>query len=248
MTEQSKNIQVITYERWEHFKNNVGLDLFEDGIFKRNRFLFRGQRKAEWDLVTSFDRIYHQYDPGRKREIESFLIREFREEIEDLEILPDSEDSIIPFAQHHGIPTRLLDWTLSPYVAAFFAFVNILFSEDNSSHAAIWVLDTESSIWHEELGVRIISPPRIGNIRLRNQQGKFTLSKTPFASLEKYVDQFDDAGTPLIQMLIPSRDVRKAYSELDLMGINYSNLFPGPDGQAKSVLMRATLQFSNGVQ
>ena len=238
-----KNIQVIQYNDWEHFKHNVGLDLFSSGVFQRYKYLFRGQRKAEWNLITSFDRVYFHVENEKKREIENYLIKEFSEEIAGLEIQIDSEDQILPFAQHHGLPTRLLDWSLSPYIAAFFAFSDVIINLDNSACISIWALDKNNSIWHENLGVQIIAPPKIGNIRLRNQQGKFSLSKTPFECLEKYVDQFDDINPPLIQLMIPSQEAQKACSELDLMGINYSSLFPGPEGYAKSVLMRSKILF-----
>lgn len=105
----------------------------------REEIFFRGQADAKWPLQSKFDRAIEQlakdskWDDGEKRKnaqsIEEELLNEFRNACHRVSggpELPKEEnegrDEFIAFAQHFGVPTKLLDWTRSPYVAAFFAF------------------------------------------------------------------------------------------------------------------------------
>src|SRR6266487_3529676 len=90
-------------------------------------FAFRGQPNAASDLKPSLARIMPAgTTPARAVEIESHLLAEFRAQAH-LHVaptdLPDLRDTLawLTLMQHHGAPTRLLDWTKSPYVAAYFA-------------------------------------------------------------------------------------------------------------------------------
>lgn len=237
-------IQTIDYYSWEDFKSQIANDLFDDSIFVRGRYLFRGHRNIDWSLTPTFDRMFAEFSSSERDKIEKKFIEEFGEEIDNLDLNIDlkSEESVLAFAQHHGLPTRLLDWSMSPYVAAFFAFADLLTSSNLSdeSNVAIWVLDTEKDVWREKHGVMIVSPQRIGNLRLRNQQGKFTLSKTPFISLEEYVN-YQKEPLALRKITIPAHELHKALSDLDLMGVNHSNLFTGADSAVRSTSMRIAL-------
>lgn len=85
-----------------------------------NRWCFRGHRCSEWPLLSSFDRAILT----DRHRVERFLIHEFqRTAHHSLRSLPDKEDTLtwLSIMQHHGTPTRLLDFTLSPYVALYFS-------------------------------------------------------------------------------------------------------------------------------
>ncbi len=237
------NIEIIEYRSWNQFKASVNNDLFENGVFHRGQYLFRGQKNADWPLIPTFDREYVQYPYDQRRVIEKTLLFELQQEFDGTDYLTGktSEVEIIAFSQHFGLPTRLLDWTLSPYVAAFFAFADLVASSSSTQHVAVWILDLQSPVWNAETGVEIVGVTRVGNVRLRNQQGKFTLSRTPFASLEEYVDKFKLSKPALKQVLIPTLEAHVAISDLDMMGINHSHLFPGPEGIIKNVRVRTAL-------
>lgn len=241
-----KNIDCISYNDWEDFKTNIIKELCADQPFERGRFIFRGQSKSEWRLESSFDRVFGYLPDAERIGVAKRLCENFRNRSEGLDF-PDmdlkSEIGVLAWGQHYGLPTRLLDWTESPYVAAFFAFADVIVANTTEGPVAIWILDVSNPMWNKEYGVEILKPPSSGNIRLRNQSGLFTLMRTRFKCLEDYVLSDPGPGETALRMAtIPSHEAYKAISDLDIMGINYSNLFPGLNGYASDAQMRVAIE------
>jgi hypothetical protein len=130
---------------------------------------FRGQREAQWSLSTSLDRsvrrdIFTEYPNGitvtghdhadRDEEGRKNLVQ-FREEASHIRNVPSSGDlgSWFALMQHYGTPTRFLDWTSSPFVAAYFAFEHE--AQDAEKRSAIWALDLD---WLEKRGRELLPP------------------------------------------------------------------------------------------
>jgi hypothetical protein len=82
----------------------------------RSSYVYRGTWDKNFDLSTSIMRIGSQYD-----KLEPHLLRNFRKYAHNNASPGDSIWNWLAVAQHHGLPTRLLDWTYSPYVALHFA-------------------------------------------------------------------------------------------------------------------------------
>jgi hypothetical protein len=228
---------------WSDYKSRIVTDLFPDGRFRRGKYLFRGQGSNAWALSSTFDRWYK--GPREKRfKTAERLLDEFIRECEG-EDLPDSirndRDGMLGLAQHNGLPTRLLDWSESPYVAAFFAFSGHIRSGDPADgQVAIWTLDTGSFVWHRENGCEILSVPSFGNERIRNQHGRFTYLRAPYDSLEEYAGSFSEQSA-LRKYVVPGRDAESAMADLDTMGLSHSRIYPGIGGNAKAAEVRVLL-------
>jgi hypothetical protein len=105
---------------------------------RRDTGVYRGATDATRPLLTSLDRLGGVDPPHSKRELEAHILRNFkRYSRPHLPTAPVNEWEILVAAQHHGVPTRLLDWTYSPLVAAHFATTDAHVRRDR----AVWRLD-----------------------------------------------------------------------------------------------------------
>ena len=91
------------------------------------------------------------------------------------------------------------------------------------------------------MGVEIVRVPHIENLRVRNQAWRFTLSRTPFRSLEEYVATCDHDRPVLTQMAFPAADAEQALADLAMMGWTPSRLFPDVGGAAEAAKLRVLL-------
>jgi hypothetical protein len=104
------------------------------------QWVYRGQRQG-WPLEPSLERYIRLWDSdiALSPMIERQMIRDFRRRYPDPADAAVHEDTLYCLAlmQHHGAPTRLMDWTYSPFVAAKFA------AEEGTKDAVIWCLNTK---------------------------------------------------------------------------------------------------------
>jgi hypothetical protein len=108
--------------------------------YAKQGWLYRGQRRASWDLQTSIERCCdRQKVPAAQRvAVEAELFREFRRAYHQYARHVPQSDAILEWLslmQHHGAPTRLLDFTYSIYVAAYFAL------EAADGDCAVWAVN-----------------------------------------------------------------------------------------------------------
>src|SRR5215469_4229304 len=103
-------------------------DDFHKSVLEQNtgdhRWIYRGQTK-DWDLMTSMERVLRHWEIDLKdaTSIEFQTIREFRRRMREQQHHRVHTDTLFCLAlmQHYSAPTRLLDCTYSPFVAAAFA-------------------------------------------------------------------------------------------------------------------------------
>lgn len=104
---------------WSELVELTFADSFDEPLQRfRSPFAFRGMC-ADWPLVTSLQRMRH--DPDRLPYIEKAMFRNFKKYAYAELAHASSDWKWLAVAQHHGLPTRLLDWTFSPFVAMHFA-------------------------------------------------------------------------------------------------------------------------------
>ena len=128
------NIVEITAESWTSLVELLYADSWERRLGRfRSPYAFRGLGDANWSLATSLIRL-----GGTIAELERHLLRNFLKYAHRHVLVRDSFWFWLTFGQHHGLPTRLLDWTYSPFVALHFATSNVSHFDRN---AAIWMAD-----------------------------------------------------------------------------------------------------------
>lgn len=108
-----------------------------EGDHYRSPYVFRGMDDASWDLQTSLQRLSKKPNTDT-RLVESALVRSFRKYASAGAFDEKSEWYVLAVAQHNGLPTRCLDWTASPLVAAHFACGGETWKHKDG---AIWCLD-----------------------------------------------------------------------------------------------------------
>ncbi|MBV2094490.1 MAG: FRG domain-containing protein [Candidatus Thiodiazotropha sp. (ex Codakia orbicularis)] len=168
-------------------------------------------------------------------------------------LVPNTQNA--PLAQHHGIPTRLLDWTNNPIFAAFFA-ASIRFRKDNSSDICIWACNSEvieKPLSKRNFSGRLIikhDQPGYKNQYLQAQQGSFLeiIGGEDFYSINNRWPALEDLLNSeyihnpgedfLFKIKLSSEHVPKLLSLLDREGINEAALMPSMDNVAQTVINR----------
>ncbi len=152
----------------------------------RSPFAFRGVGDATHDLTTTLHRLGEDAD-----ELEGHILRNFRKYASRDAVGVDSIWNWLALAQHHGLPTRLLDWTYSPLVALHFATENLdAFDRDG----VVWMVDY--------LRANEFLPDRLRALLEREGAGTFTAEM--LAESAKTLGELDAiAPTPVLLFLEP---------------------------------------------
>jgi len=135
-----------TVNSWEQFVNRAAV--LVSGAYP-TPYMFRGQAAARWSLKPSLLRLLPaDTTPDTALAVEKSLLENFRSEVH-LHIPAGHLPQGFPAApspewwalmQHHGAPTRLLDWSMSPYVGAYFAV-----ESDWDQHGAIFIVHAHAA-------------------------------------------------------------------------------------------------------
>lgn len=181
--------------------------------------IYRGQADSSWDLLPKAGR-----EPFNSV-IDKTVLDYFKENaLPYLDIPPENDFEWLAFAQHHGIPTRLLDWTSNPMIATFFAVV-----KDFPFDAAIYKYNYNTLANIEvnpfDFTEVLVYKPRGITQRIIAQQSFFTIHP----EIKKPFNAAPDKGT--LEKIIIDKDYRqKLKYELHRYGYNYFSVFQDLQG------------------
>jgi len=234
-------------------------------VNQRKKFIYRGQMGIEdWKLQTTYQRCNLRLIP-KKISLEKYIdiirnlaayyvspilnkIINFGEERGYLD--EERFYEFLGLLQHHGFPTPLLDWTQSPYIAAYFAFRDVDdYLDPEYPYVKVYVFNymkfediLKEDIIHYEIGdekkkvLKVVKPISKYNPRVVPQQGIYTF--TNINNIEDFINKNESMKTLkdiLIIIKLSVEERPKVMKELDLMGINEMTLFPGLDGVCRNL-------------
>jgi len=201
---------------------------------RRSQLWFRGQSDSNHAIETTLDRQRKFRDDAERNDTIDILLSEFKKEAIRTGLafshLPDG-DALELLARHHGLPSPLLDWTESPFIASYFAFEGA--TRTGSSAVAVWVFD-RARLPTSSSGISLIDDvERIRfNRRALQQRGVFMR----VATMNRTVDQLLIGALTKFEILATSRN--EALSELSEATIDATHLFNDLDGAAKTAMTR----------
>ncbi|WP_080965611.1 FRG domain-containing protein [Chromobacterium subtsugae] len=217
------------------------LQFIEENCTGHRNVLFRGHADSSWKLEPKLARI--PLRPAlRSKQAEIEMLSEFKRRASSLAPRDVTSDwDWLALAQHHGLPTRLLDWTTNALVAFWFTIENPPKLGQNGS---VWIFFNESDDYANSqslpdpfsINKTLIYRPRHASTRITAQSGWFTIHKRieksdRFIPLEKNKSYKER----LIKLIIPGGVFRVLREDINRCGINSASIFPDLDGLTKQI-------------
>jgi hypothetical protein len=196
--------------------------------YARKTVIYRGVRDSRFELVPKIGR--HRRRGGRPIEPkdERYILRLFKQRaLPYLQHLPGDDWEWLALAQHHGLPTRLLDWTRNPLVGLYFAV-----AEPSPGDSALFAYRSKTYLQTDRtkdpFAVRRVARvmPNHVTSRITAQSGLFTVHPNPSQPFgDSRIDKY----------IVPGNVRRKLKKSLNTLGVNRAVLFPGLDGLAEHI-------------
>lgn len=227
-------------ESWKNFAEilNGSTEPASDGM------IYRGHRRSDWQLEPTLARYFGggAIVPG----IAGSLLERFRLAMRGrgYDLSEKAPQEIWAFGQHFGLATPLLDWTESPYVALFFAFLKED-SEHETENPTRAIFRINRALVAEVLPDLFFEPSLGENARLVNQAGLFTITSDGSDNLVSEIinalteqssvnpDDPAELSRYICKIHIPNQDRIACLNSLRLMNIHHANLFPDPMGASE---------------
>lgn len=190
-------------------------------------FIYRGQREDK-PLRPRLGRLVPK---GRRKKIERLMFDEFkRTSIALTDLQPESDWDFLAIAQHHNLPTRLLDWTHSALAALWFA-VEKEPAEDSGKKkldAVVWMLKTRVEDYVDEgyrgspfgKGATGIYRPRVITRRIAAQGGLFTVHRMMKSEGFVALDNNKRFKSRLVKFIVAASSFPHIRKHLDGCGVN----------------------------
>lgn len=161
------------------------------------------------------------------------------------EFRPENDWDLLALAQHHGLPTRLLDWSSNALIGLWFTICHppSIAEDDKLKDGVIWVFAPQKDDYRTDTttdqplnnGVTKVFKSSVVTRRISAQSGVFTLHK--ILSGDKFV-KFENNGAfkdKLFPIYVKGKDFAGLRKELTMLGINHSSVFPDIDGYSKHI-------------
>ena len=251
---------------WDELQSIIFKDVWQDDIKRyRANFIYRGVGDCDYDLLPKLNRVC-----AHNLELEESLLRNFKKYAYADIVEYQNFWQILTLAQHHGLPTRLIDWSYSPLVAAHFATEEI---ENYNKDGIIWCVDYEAIVQQLPQELKILldnSQSKLFSIDMldkvaHNFNDLRMLSSKPFVLFfepssihNRIINQYalfsvmNDSKASLIDVLnkyeehcfkiiIPKEIKLEIRDKLDYINISERMIYPGLDGICKWI----TRKFAN---
>ncbi|MNO24752.1 FRG domain protein [compost metagenome] len=242
----SPGIYEVEISSWKYFSAYILNEMLD-----YRGYIWRGHLCHDWKLEPTLDRILRKNNKPlnnlsiRNKHLENFKYAARGRRGINPPILKNDNDWWA-LGQHNGLATPLLDWSASPFVAAYFAYADECIEQGN--RRAIYALTTYEiskkcrEILKNHKGesradiVEFIKPLSDENHRLVNQGGMFTRSPDG-EDVESWIKRHFDSKEIdiyiLIKLILPESDRELALKTLNRMNINHLTLFPDLYGASK---------------
>lgn len=260
--ESSDGVKTYGMSSWSSFFPFLEKEVFHASRKAEHAYIWRGQRRSDWSISSSLDRLLQKLSflaagPTALDKLSAEHLKSFayaargRRGLNPRKLdLEEDADEWWALGQHFGLATPLVDWTRSPFAAAYFAFEEV--GSEQTSHRVVYGLDRlaverRSKALGElpeekRAAINFVEPMSDENQRLVSQSGLFT--KSPIlVPVDLWVPKaFEGSQAPvLLRIKIPDSGRLGCLRTLNRMNINHLSLFPDLSGASRSTNLKLEL-------
>ncbi|MEX2542712.1 MAG: FRG domain-containing protein [Trueperaceae bacterium] len=204
--------QVVRAKDWIHLQELLFRDAWNPRIARhRSPYAFHGEAVAGEDLRTALMSLRGPY-----AKLEPHLLRNFRKYAQRGDVNQDTVWHWLALAQHHGLPTRLVDWTFSPFVALHFVTAYLHLMDDDGE---VWAVDYNE--------VHRLLPQAL--VEGLDREGSAVFTADMLAEVAPTLAQFDElAEDPVMLFFEPPAVDPRIVNQYALFSV-YGDSHSGPD-------------------
>ena len=244
MTKTTEKIESAT----DYVKYTSDFKANNETLGNNAELLFRGQG-VDKPLLPKIARLNLRINKDRIAKTEKLILKEFERGILPLsEFRPENNWDLLALAQHHGLPTRLLDWTYNALAAMWFAVQSEPKKDDKGKlmNGVVWILAADVDDFRtntdktDPLSNKItkIFRSTVVSRRISAQSGVFTVHKVNDSGKMFQFETVSNFKNKLTKLIIPHENFANIRSELNILGVNHFTIFPDLDGFCQHLTWR----------